>query len=79
MSATSKETAIINRSETIEQAFRWKKKKKLWDLKLLGDTDHSKTSDTFDLTLIKFEEILKVCIWIYSLFFSPRTLYPQRH
>lgn len=38
-----------------------KKKSKLWDLKLLGDTDHSKTSDTFDLTLIKFEEILKVC------------------
>jgi hypothetical protein len=34
-------------------------KKKIQGPKLLGNIDHTKACDAFDLTLIKFEEILK--------------------
>lgn len=41
---------------------------KFWDPKLLGNTDHTKTSNTFDLTLIKFEEIFSLCLNLWSFF-----------
>jgi hypothetical protein len=46
---------------------------------LLGNIDHTKACDAFDLTLIKFEEILKSDIWIYSQLFVLEKLDPQRY